>query len=181
MAESIQDGSGNGYRAKVNSGNQLSVLAATIPLQHHNAHIHKKAFSMVAQQTPTATNDAFVYLKNEDSEDLNVWEVCLRCAAVEAVEIWSVTGTAVGTDYTPVNVVVGSGVQPQVTCKVGNDITGLTKSKLIKRYWLEAGKAEHQVITTAIIVPESHAVALYAVTGTALTDACMTFDFHSEL
>lgn len=180
MAEQLIDGSGAGYRAKVNSGNQLSVLAATIPLQHHNAHVHKKAFSLVAQQTPTASNDAFIYLKNEDSDDLNVWELCLRCAAAEAIEIWSATGTAIGTDYTPANVVVGSGVQPQVTCKIGNDITGLTQVKLLKRYWVEAGKAEHISITTAIIIPESHAIAVYAVTGTALTDVCMTFDFHSE-
>lgn len=181
MSEAIIDGSGAGYRAKVNSGNQLSVLAATIPLQHHNAHTHKTAFSLVVQQTPTAANDAFLYLKNDDTDDLSVWEMCLRCAAVEAVEIWSVTGTAVGTDYVPVNLVVGAGKQAQVICKVGNDITGLTKVKLLKRYWVEAGKADHININTAIIIPESHAIALYAVTGTALTDACMAFDFHSEL
>lgn len=181
MAEQIIDGSGGGYRAKVNSMNQLSTLSASVPLQHHIAHTYRKAFSLTAQQTPTSTNDCFAYLKNEDSDELNVWDVCLRCAAAEAIEIWSVTGTAVGTDYVPVNFVVGSGVQPQVICKVGNDITGLTKVALIKRYWLEAGKQIHVEINTAIVIPESHAIAVYAVTGTALTDACIAFDFHSEL
>lgn len=181
MAEQLLDGTGSNYRARVTSGNQLSVLAATVPVQHHNAHIHKKAFSLVAQQTPTGANDAFVYIQNDDTDDLNIWNVCLRCAAAETIEIWSVTGTAVGTAYTPVNVVVGSGVQPQVTCKVGNDITGLTQSKLLKRYYLEAGKQAHIDINTALILPESHAIAVYAVTGTALTDVCAAFDFHAEL
>lgn len=180
MAEQIIDGSGGGYRAKVNSSNQLSVIAAAISLQHHNSHIHKTAFSLTAQQTPTGADDCFVYLKNEDASELSVWEFCLRCAAAEAIEIWSVTGTAVGTDYTPTNLYVGSGVQPQVTCKVGNDITGLTKVKLIKRYWVEAGKQDHITLPPAIIIPEDHAIGIYAVTGTALTDVCTTFDFHDK-
>lgn len=180
MGEQIIDGSGAGYRAKVNSANQLSVLAATIPLRHHNAHIHKSAFSLVAQQTPTGANSCFVYLKNTDSDDLSVWELCLRCAAVECIEVWSVTGTAVGTDYTPANIVVGAGNQPQVTCVVGNAITGLTKSKLLKRYWLQAGVQMHLEIMTALILPEDHSIAMYAVTGTALTDLCAAFDFHTE-
>lgn len=120
MAEQILDGTGAGHRAAVNSGNQLSVLAATIPLQHHNAHIHKSAFSVVVQQTPTGANDAFAYIKNEDSSDMNIWEVCMRCAAVEAIEVWSVAGTAVGTEYAPVNLVVGAGKQAQAVCKVGS-------------------------------------------------------------
>lgn len=181
MAEMILDGTTGAYRAKVDAENMLHTYSATVPLQHHIAHVHRKAFSIVAQQTPTATNDAFVYLSNEDSVDVNVWDVCLRCAAAEAIEIWSVTGTAVGTAYTPVNTTVGSGVQANVTCKVGNDITGLTKVALLKRYWLEAGKHVEVNISTAIIIPQSHAIALYAVTGTALTDACMSFDFHSSL
>lgn len=181
MSEQIIDGAGAGYRARVTSGNQLSVLAATIPLQHHNAHIHKSAFSVVVQQTPIGADNAFVYLKNEDADDLNIWELCLRCAAVEAIEVWSVEGTAVGTDYTPANLVVGAGKYPQAICKVGNNITGLTKSKLLKRYWLEAGRQVMISISTAIILPESHAVAVYAVTGTALTDLCAAFDYHSEL
>lgn len=180
MADMIQDGTTGAYRAKVDSGNKLWTLAVGVSLQHHNAHVHKMSFSLTAQQTPTGADDCFVYLKNDNSDELNIWTVCLTCAAAESIEIWSVTGTAVGTDYTPVNLHVGSGKLPQTTCKVGNDITGLTKVKLIKRYKLEAGKPRDIDLTAGIIVPESHAIALYAVTGTALTDVCATFDFHAE-
>lgn len=180
MSESILDGTTGAFRAKVDSDNRLWTLAISVPYQHHNAHTHQAAYSLVAQQTPTGADDCFVYLKNENSDDLNVWELCLTCAAAEDIEVWSVTGTAVGTDYTPVNLYVGSGKQPQTTCKVGNDVTGLTKVKLIKRYKMEAGKTQHIYVSTAIIVPESHAIAIYAVTGTALTDVCAEFDFHVE-
>lgn len=180
MAETIQDGTGSGNKAKVDSGNKLWTLAVSVPLQHHNAHIHQSAFSLIAQQTPTGADDCFAYIKNDDSDELNVWELCITCAAAEYIEIWEVTGTAVGTDYAPVNLYIGSGKKPQTTCKVGNDVTGLTKVKLIKRYRLEAGKQQHLTLPPAIIIPESHAIGVYAVTGTALTDLCATFDFHAE-
>lgn len=181
MAETIIDGSGAGYRTKVNSNNQLHVLASTIPFSHYNSHIHKTAFSLVAQQTPSGANKAFVYILNDDVRDMDLWEVCLRCASVEAVELWSVTGTAVGTAYNPVNMHVGTGTQAQVIAKVGNDITGLTKVSLIRRYWLEAGKPENHALVTGLTVPESSAFALYAVTGSALTDVNLAFDFHTPL
>lgn len=181
MAEAIMDGTVAAYRAKVNSNNQLHVLASTIPFSHYNSHTHKTAFSLVAQQTPTGANKAFVYVLNDDAKDMDLWEICLRCASVEAVELWSVTGTAVGTAYSPVNMYVGTGTQAQVTCKVGNDITGLTKVSLIKRYWLEAGKQMNTLLQAGLIVPESSAFALYAVTGSALTDASIALDFHTPI
>lgn len=181
MSESIQDGTTGSYRAKVNSNNQLCVLASAIPFSHYNSHIHKTAFSLVAQQTPSGANKAFVYVLNTDSRDMDLWEICLRCAAIEAVELWSVTGTAVGTAYTPVNMYIGTGTQAQTTCKVGNDITGLTKVSLIKRYWLEAGKQTNNILQSGLIIQESSAFAFYAVTGSALTDVNLAFDFHAPL
>lgn len=181
MAESILDGTGAGYRAKINSMNMLSTLSASVSLQHYINHKDREAFSIVVQQTPTATDDCFFYLKNSDNMDMNLWNVCLYCAAAEAIEIWSVTGAAVGTDYVPVNFTVGSGKQAQATCKVGNDITGLTKVKLMKRYRLKAGEQVSFEINSGIIIPEDQAIAVYAVTGTALTELCTTIDFHSEL
>lgn len=181
MSEQIIDGSGAGYRAKVNSENQLSTYAAAVPLQHHIAHAHRKCFSAVVQQTPTGANNAFWYVKNNDADELNLWDVYMRCAAAETIEIWSVTGTAAGTAHTPVNLVVSSGVQANATSVVGNNITGLTKVALLKRYCLEAGKAQESDIHSAIIIQEAHAIAVYAVTGTALTDFSAVFDFHSNL
>lgn len=181
MAESILDGTTGAYRAKVNSNNQLHALASTISFSHYNSHTFKTAFSLVAQQTPSGANKAFVYVLNDDEKDLDLWEICLRCASIEAVELWSVTGTAVGTAYSPVNMSVGTGTQAQTICKVGNDITGLTKVSLIKRYWLEAGKQANNLIQAGLIVPESSAFALYAVTGSALTDVNMGFDFHTPI
>lgn len=180
MSEQIIDGTGTGYKAKVTSGNQLSVLAATIELRHHVAHTHNKAFCMVSQTTPTGANSAVVYVKNNDPVDLNIWSLHLRCAAAECVELWQVTGTAVGTANTSVNAVVGSGIIATATALDGNSITGLTKVKLLKRYYVEAAKQTLPIhIGTAIILPEGTAVALYAVTGTALLDTCLSFDFHS--
>lgn len=179
MAEQIIDGTGAGYRAKVGSDNQLHVVAATIPYQHHVAHIHKQAYRAVAQQTPSAANKAFFYIDNDNSTDLVIWKINFRCAAADAFEVWSVTGTAVGTALTPSNAVVGSGMLANATCVVGNDITGLTKNKLLCRVWVEAGKTFVDEFMAAITLLQHNAIAVYAVTGTAQSDLCMTFDFHS--
>lgn len=181
MAEMIEDGTTGAYRAKVNSMNMLSVLAAGVSLQHYVAHKDKNAYSMVVQQTLTGAGSCFAYMKNTNTLDLNVWKVLTWCAAAEAIEVWTVTGTATGTDYTPVNFVVGSGKQPQATAIVGNGVTGLTKVSLLKRYRCEAGKQDPQWINSSIIIPEDQAIAFYAVTGTALTELNIAFDFHSEL
>lgn len=179
MSEQIVDGTGSGNKAKVNSGKQLHVYSASVPYQHYVAHTHSMAFVSVVQQTPTTTNTPFAYLKNLDSEDMNIWTICVRCAAAECIEMWSVTGSAVGTDFIPVNTVIGSGILANATCLVNNSITGLTKSKLIKRIYVESAKQStcHDILT-AIIIPSGQAVAFYAVTGTALTDIEITLDFH---
>lgn len=173
------DGTGSGHRAKVSDDNQLHVLASTIPYQHHVAHTHGKAYRAVVQQTPSAANKAFLYIENNDSVDLNVWKGIFRCTALEAFEIWSVTGTAVGTNYTPVNAIVGSGSVATITCVVGDDITGLVKDKLLCRLWVEAGKALPYFFDAAIIVEQHRKIAYYAVTGSSQVDICMTFDFHN--
>jgi len=180
MAEQIVDGTGTGIKAKVSAGNQLHVYSASVPYQHHVAHTHSEAFIATVQQTPTTTNTPFAYLKNTYTEDINIWTICARCAAAECIEVWSVTGTAVGTEYVPVNAVIGSGILANVTCVVNNAITGLAKAKLIKRIYVEAAtRSVCHDIHTAIILPAGQAVAVYAVTGTALTDIEITFDFHS--
>lgn len=179
MSTQIIDGSGSGNRAKVTTGNQLAVLAAVTELRHHIAHAHNKAFCMLSQTTPTGANSAFLYIKNADATDLNIWTAQLRCAAAECIEVWQVTGTAVGTTNNPANAVVGSGITPTGTFLDGNAITGLTKVKLLKRYYVEAAKQTlHISIGTAIILPEGTAIAFYAVTGTALFDLGISFDFH---
>lgn len=179
MAEQLLDGTGSGNRAKINVDNQLSVVAATIPYQHHVAHAHGQAFRVVVQQTPASANKAFFYLQNTSATNLVIWKANLRCAAVDAFEIWSVTGTAVGTSLTPVNAVVGSGQVATATCVVGNDITGLTKDTLLCRVWVEAGKTMVDEFDAGITIEQHLAIAIYAATGTAQADMCMTFDFHN--
>lgn len=182
MAEQLLDGTGNNYRAKVNSSHQLLVEAVTAPVRHHMAHNHGKGFVSEIQQTPSGANKAFAYIKNNDEDDLNLWCLRLAAAGLETVELWSVTGTAAGTTATPVNLFVGDPTAADATHLVGNDITGLTKSKLLRRLVVEANKAtaEHE-IKSAVIVKKNYAIALYAVTGSILVNAGLTFDFHSAL
>lgn len=182
MADQILDGSGKGYRARVNSKNQLGVIATAVSMQHYSAHALDGFYSLVLQQTPTAPGDVFSYIKNTHNVDLNLWEIVLYCPSAEAVEIWEVAGDPVsGSAYNPPNVIVGNGATLQATVLVGNGISGLAKRKLLKRLRVEAGKPIRYVFDSAIIIPENNAIAFCAVVGGILVEANASIDAHPEL
>lgn len=180
MADQIVDGTGSGYRVKVNPENRMLVEAACVDITHQVNHEHEQCFSSIVQQTPAGANNAFLYIKNAGTDDMNIWNAILRAASAETIELWSVSGTAVGTEHIPVNMTVGSGIAANVTAVEGTNITGLTKLKLLRRIHVEAAKEslKHHV-DAALIVQSSHAIALYAVSGSILVDTTLVYDFHN--
>lgn len=180
MAEQILDGTGSGFRAKVNSDGMLSVVATTIPIQHHTSHIDEEAYGLNVQQTPSGANTAFLSILNGPSSELNIWEFALQCAATETIEVWSVTGTAAGTAVLPSNMHVGSGNGAACTAVAGSAVTGLTKGKLLKRYIVEGGKSTLPFhIPPALTLGATQQIACYAVSGSILVTLCVCFDFHN--
>lgn len=180
MAEQIIDGTGGGFRAKVNADNMLSVIATTIPIQHHSSHVDEEAYDINVQQTPSGVNTAFLSILNGVSAEISIWELAIQCAATETIEVWSVTGDAVGTSVAPSNMHVGSGNSAACTAIAGNAVTGLTKNKLLKRYIVEGGKSTLTFpIPPALILDVTQQIAFYAVSGSALVTLCVCFDFHN--
>lgn len=180
MTTQIIDGTGQGFRVRVNADNMLATIATTVPMQHHTSHVDEETYGLNVQQTPSGANTAFLGILNGASSDINIWELALQCAATETIEVWSVTGTAVGTAVLPSNMHVGSGRGAACTAVAGNAVTGLTKDKLLKRYIVKGGESTLVFpIPPALILGVTQQIAFYAVSGSILVTMCVCFDFHS--
>lgn len=59
----IEDGTGHGYKARVNSNNMVLEYAIGADLAHFENHENQRAYQVVIQQTPTGAGDCFYYLK----------------------------------------------------------------------------------------------------------------------
>ena len=128
MAMIIQGGTGNGYSAKVNKDNMLSVRSVQESIEHHINHEHKRAYNITFNQSLTAANDCMLFLQNTDED---------RDLVVEGFDMAFENGTAdlnvyfkTGDTGTPNS---GSAVTPRawntesqyaadVTCEKGADL-----------------------------------------------------------
>jgi uncharacterized membrane-anchored protein len=63
----INDGTGSGYKMKVNRDNRAEVSAAVEPRQVHNSRKHKRAFSWTAVSADIDAGDTALWLANISS------------------------------------------------------------------------------------------------------------------
>ena len=125
----IEGGTGNGYKAEVNESHQLFTRAVTESIEHYTNHDKQRAFAITCNQSPTAANDCFFWIKNTDTaRDLVIEGVMIGHKDATAVdpEIYMKlgdNGTAnVATDVTPVNLNTDSPYTATCTCQKGADL-----------------------------------------------------------
>lgn len=125
----IEGGTGNGYRVKVNSDNMLHTRSVTESIEHHINHDHKRGFCISFNQSPTAANDCFFWLKNTDSErDIIIEGMSLgfkNASAVDGEVYFKLgdDGTAnAGTDVTPQPMNTESAYTATCTAEKGADL-----------------------------------------------------------
>lgn len=179
----IYNGRGNGsYAAGVNINGEVSVLANSIEMRHHTSHVSHKTFVISINQTPSAPNTPFFYLKNNDLLDLTLWNIYLRTASAESIDVKvDVQGTAVGTTITGINNYIGSNINCQCDAIAGNGITGLSGGSLWRRYTVPGDSLTRNFATHAgLIIPQTKAIAFYAVNGSINLDFSIVYDFHEK-
>jgi len=162
----------------------LHVVAITDPRPHYTAHVDQQTYTAVIQQTPTAANDCFFYMKNTSATlDMVLWYCQIRAATAECIETYlNQTGTTSGgTAYVPANSSSGSANTAKGTFEVGNDITGLSGGSLIRRLWIPADNKSHTfTMDGGIIVPPQKTLSMYAVTGGSQVDLNVLFEMHES-
>jgi hypothetical protein len=176
----IEDGTGDGKSAQVDSKKRLRTLAATETLALHvNQESGKVWGAHFDSIDPTGVADYIFYFKNTGNFDLHITDFRLSQTGSTNSEyiLQAVSGTPVnGTTIVPVSHTVGSTSAPTATIEQGVDITGLTPDGNL--YYIDAPVPNtnyHLLIASHVIIPKGKAVALLANDASAVTTCVVSF------
>jgi len=163
----IQDGQGLNRYAKVDSYQRLFVNSISQSTDHW-ANTLGNAYSIVIQQTPSAANDCFFYMKNLSAQTIIIEGFGVRVPTNERILTYLAdTGTpSGGTDITPRSLNTRSTTDAIGTFQVGNDITGLIRGRLNYRTWVAASdQTQHFNYNQDIIIPTGGVFSIVAEVG----------------
>ena len=187
MGTQIEDGSGTGRSAKVDSENRLHVGAITTSAERHVNQVEGEAYNVLFAVNPAGADDVIFYIKNTGIVDMVIEGIWWQTSAAEEV-YYNIgdTGTAVataGAAVTPANLNAASGRVADVTClsNVADgavDITGLTAGTTIQKLWLTSATSSHFNAEQDIIIPQNQTFTIYCVGGDTLLRGTVVINFH---
>ena len=172
-----------GRTVEVDSENRLQVNCVTSKMEQHVNHDEGMAFTAMFSVTPTGAGDCFGYIKNEDTVDMLVSTLMLRCASDETIQVkLSDSGTPVGgTSITLANRNAGSGNIASVDAQQGVNITGLSGGTVVAGAFVKGGESSLQIeIGSSLIIPKNKTITFYAASGTAAIMVGASVHFHGH-
>lgn len=179
MGFKIDDGTGKGTSACVDSGNRVCTFAVS---ETGNKFSNKEgvAWSAYFTVTPAGANDYFFYFKNTGIKDLAITCISVSSTVATRLEYDVVTGTPVFTGgeetIAPVNRNLGSSKIPVATLTSDTDITGLSDDGTLHFEEIAATATKYTLeIPTNIIVPLNAAVAFKRVAATGAITCLVSF------
>ena len=114
----INDGTGNGYAAKVTSDNR--VLVSCLDEQIFQAIENETAYIWTASADWGGDKNA-IWLRNDSSTKLVIHSLQISCSAAATIELWKGSGsTSGGTTVTGINMYLSSSESADATCKHTN-------------------------------------------------------------
>ena len=182
----IQDGSGKGFYAKVDSDNRLKVQATMQTLGSHVSDEEGEFYVWHVDDAATTAADYELYVQNNsDSHGLHIRSV--RTGQTQADVIWKlhkVTGTAGGTTKAGTNMNFMSGNVADATCYGGGDggVTGLSIDKTITT-WM-GGPVYTNVllpINEVLVLGKNDAIAIEFDAGTDSTVSVSIAGFFHKI
>jgi len=170
MGFQVEDGTGEGYTAKVDFENRVATFSVIEPYDMNINLTTEKVWSIPFEGlNPTGNDDYVLYIKNTGDKVLHISDVRVMAdTAATQIELHAVTGTAAGgTAVTPVPRTIGSATTPSATIETGSDITGLTSDGIIFFMQLDTANKEYHLSTSSKIrIPKGKAFAILVETGT---------------
>lgn len=180
----LQDGTGTGNQAGVNSGNRLLTDCVTSTNEHH-ANENGTAYHMLFDQAPTAGDDCIIYMENSDEIDMVVEGLYLSAAG--ACEVYfqlrdAGTRNAAGA-VVPTNCNAGSGQTADGTFEVGADLDGgaatLAGGVEVARYaFIGATGSDFFNFEQDIIIPKNGTLTVWVSLVQAITGH-VVFNYHT--
>ena len=166
----IQDGTGSGYTAGVDSAKRLQVSSRQNNRSYYQA-VGGNNYTITAADAGPVAAEYTLYFKN-DSDTYNFIVSRIDTYATDADVVWKlakVTGTAAtAAAITPVQTNTGSGKSALTTCRGGaGGVTGLTPSAVIWQWYNGVANTTRQMDTSdTLIVAPGQAIALEYDAGT---------------
>lgn len=176
----IEDGSGNGFQAKVDGANRLCISSISESLEHHTNIVHGDSYNLIFSLTATISGSCVLYIKNSSDETIIFESIMLRATSDEIVEIKiNDAGTPVGgTTTTPANLNAGSNRQAYGTFLAGNDITGLSDGTTILKYFISGGgSSDSYNFDQDVVLPKNRTLTMYCVNSSIQVDGFLSFFF----
>jgi hypothetical protein len=177
MGFQIEDGTGDGYQAKVNSKNMLNTNAITQSVKYY---INRQGnfYSCTVTVTASGAGDCFFYLKNTDDPDLIIQRLSVHAASNEVIKGYlNDSGTPVGgTNYVPINRNGGSANLCDCDAQYGVNITGMSGGHNFDNFHIAADNHTHTYRWEAgVMVPKNRIFTLYVENGAVELDFTLTF------
>lgn len=181
----IEDGTGQGYQAGVNSENRiLTDSIAASP--EHAANVAGNAYHMLFDQAPTAGDDCIIYIENSDEIPMIIEGLYLSVAgATELYFHLNDLGTRNGAGAViPVNCNSGSGKTADGTFEVGLDLDGgaatLAGGVEIERYiFIAATGSAYFNFEQDIVLPKNATFTIWCSAIVAITGNVI-FNYHGH-
>lgn len=156
--EIIKDGRGTGNLLRVEDEGRALTRATIESREHHHNRIHASAFNIILNITPSASDCPIVYIKNNESKDLVLEEIMIRCEIDNVIYLRSRnTGTLInGTNVTPANLNLRSNLSFDATIKTCEKLETIAEGTELMRYYIAASN-QSQVFNFSedIIIPQA--------------------------
>ena len=177
----IEDGTGKGYKVKVDSGNRIESHSTTETPEARANIEDRTAYSMTFGVIPASNGATIAYLKNESSKDVHVTRVDIWSTGLQAVDFYlEDTGTATnGTTIEPKNWNGGASDDAIGTFLTGTNIQGLTRGKFLNRSFYEGGgNTKTLEFPQRIILPPNKSFSLRMLSGSIETSGSIRFFYQ---
>lgn len=178
----VTDGTGSGYKVKVNSDNELEVRSNMVIRAEWENHNNQRAYAMYFSQAAanSGANECLGYLKNTSDEDMVIDEIAIHSVAADTIYVSKVTGTAAGgSAIVPTNMHLGSGKTAVATTMQHTAITGLTDGGRLLTFYLAANAFLTRSPKATILIEKNSAVGIFTTANQANT-LKVNIHFHYE-
>ena len=174
----IEDGTGSGNVAGVNTVNRLKVSARTARRNFFISRDSGQVYTIISEDATAVANEETIYLKNTStSRNLFIDTIIISSDVVSKWRLKFVTGTATGTTLTPVNMNKTSSNDAEVEAKGDGSVTGLTDDGDIAVFGVGVGANITQRPRAVILLGQNDAIAIEAEINAAVE---ITIEFHLE-
>ena len=188
----LQDGTGAGYEAAINSRNQLKVLG-TVHFGEHESSLDGDAYfahmaTTADTLTVTTTGGPMIYMKNTSTTKNLIISKIIPSTDQAATVMKLVRDPTLGTignenTLAPPNINMGSNRSAEITCynwdEVGNGLTGLTGGIVMATYVLGVGVTLLPIDDAIILTPGTDFHIELSATGST-SECTLNVRFHYE-